>query len=76
MGIRGLSPALQRYGVLSPLGGETVVIDGPALVHRVLTEFMVKRKPDSSFICQPSYLLLSQYVKRYLDELKTNNVKV
>ncbi|RYP04509.1 hypothetical protein DL764_004410 [Monosporascus ibericus] len=39
MGIRGLTPALQRYGVLSALGGESVVIDGPALVHRILTEF-------------------------------------
>ncbi|RYP80149.1 hypothetical protein DL770_006344 [Monosporascus sp. CRB-9-2] len=39
MGIRGLTPALQRYGVLSALSGESVVIDGPALVHRILTEF-------------------------------------
>lgn len=76
MGIPGLTLALKRYGVLSPLSGETVVIDGPALVHKILTDCMIKRKFGSSFICQPSYLLLSQLVKGWLDELRRNNVRV
>ncbi|RYP07589.1 hypothetical protein DL765_009090 [Monosporascus sp. GIB2] len=37
---------------------------------------MIHRKPGSSFICQPSYSLLSRLVKGWLEELKRNNVKV
>ncbi len=76
MGIRGLTQALYRYRVLSPLSGESVVIDGPALVHRILSECLSQRESGSSFACQPSYSLLSQLVKGWLDELKSNNVRV
>ena len=76
MGIRGLTQALQRYGVPSPLSGESVVIDGPALVHRVLMECIRNRKAGCSFLCQPSYSLLSQLVKRWLEQLTRHNVNV
>lgn len=76
MGIKGLTQALQRYGVRSPLAGENVVIDGPALVHRVLTDCLVYRKAECSFICLPSYSFLSQLVQGWLDDLKSNNVNV
>ena len=76
MGIRGLTQTLQRYGVPSPLSGESVVIDGPALVHRVLTECMKNRKAECSLICQPPYSLLSQLVQGWLEELRRNHVNV
>ncbi|KAI1107929.1 XPG domain containing-domain-containing protein [Jackrogersella minutella] len=76
MGIRGFTKALGRYGVFSPLNGDTVVIDGPALVHRI-SDFCMKQRPCSSgFVCQPQYSLLSSMVIGWLDELKSYNVTV
>lgn len=76
MGIRGLSQAVQRYGVFSPLSGDSVVIDGPALVHRISEACMRQRPPESGFVCHPPYSLLSRMVIGWLDELKSHNVDV
>ncbi|KAL7629168.1 hypothetical protein AAE478_000687 [Parahypoxylon ruwenzoriense] len=76
MGIRGLGPAIQRYGVFAPLSGESVVIDGPALVHRISEACMRQRPRGCGFACQPSYSLLSRLVIGWLNELKDYNVNV
>ncbi|KAI0147901.1 XPG domain containing-domain-containing protein [Hypoxylon sp. NC0597] len=76
MGIRGFSQAIRQYGVFSPLSGDSVVIDGPALVHRI-SESCMRQKPSSSgFVCHPPYSLLSRMVISWLDELKSYNVDV
>ncbi|KAI0381957.1 XPG domain containing-domain-containing protein [Hypomontagnella monticulosa] len=76
MGIRGLGQAVQRYGVFSPLSGDSVVIDGPALVHRISEACMKQRAPESGFVCHPPYSLLSRMVIGWLDELKNHNVDI
>ncbi|OTB11620.1 hypothetical protein K445DRAFT_26339 [Daldinia sp. EC12] len=76
MGIRGFSQAIQRYGVFSPLSGDTVVIDGPALVHRISDAVCRQRPSTSGFVCHPPYSLLSRMVIGWLDELKSHNVNV
>ncbi|KAI2473562.1 XPG domain containing-domain-containing protein [Annulohypoxylon bovei var. microspora] len=76
MGIRGLNAALQRYGVVSPLSGDTVVIDGPALVHRIGDACMRKRPSSSGFMCHPPYALLSAMVIGWLKRLKSYDVNV
>ncbi|KAI0846755.1 XPG domain containing-domain-containing protein [Daldinia vernicosa] len=76
MGIRGFTQAIQRYGVFSPLSGDTVVIDGPALVHRISDAVCRQRPSTSGFVCHPPYSLLSRMVIGWLDELKGHNVNV
>ncbi|KAK6954251.1 hypothetical protein Daesc_004218 [Daldinia eschscholtzii] len=76
MGIRGFSQAIQRYGVFSPLSGDTVVIDGPALVHRISDAVCRQRPSTSGFVCHPPYSLLSRMVIGWLDELKSHNINV
>jgi hypothetical protein len=80
MGIKGLSTALSRYGspVLTSLSGEAVVIDGPALVYRILGGCMTQKKRTGthSFLHYPSYSLLGSLVLGWLDELGKNHVKV
>ncbi|KAI1414792.1 XPG domain containing-domain-containing protein [Hypoxylon sp. FL1857] len=76
MGIRGFSKAIQRYGVFSPLSGDSVVIDGPALVHRISEACMGQRPSSGGFVCHPPYSLLSRMVISWLDELKSHNVNV
>lgn len=76
MGIRGFGQAVQRYGVFSPLSGDTVVIDGPALVHRISDACMRQRPSESGFVCQPPYSLLSRMVIGWLNELKNHDVNV
>ncbi|KAI1441084.1 XPG domain containing-domain-containing protein [Annulohypoxylon stygium] len=76
MGLLGFAAALQRYGALSSLSGDAVVIDGPALVHRI-SEYCTKRRPSSSgFACLPPYSLLGSMVIGWLNELKSHNVNV
>jgi hypothetical protein len=74
MGIRGLRPALTQYGKLNLL--ENVVIDGPALVHRIFDGCVFKRQPLESFVCHPSYSTLGRLLINWLDELGKNNVIV
>ncbi|KAI1272939.1 hypothetical protein F5Y07DRAFT_378338 [Xylaria sp. FL0933] len=76
MGIRGLSSAVRRYGVFSPLEGDTVVIDGPALVHKIFDGCMRHRPPTNGFICQPSYTTLGRMVISWLEELRAHNVTI
>ncbi|OTA85634.1 hypothetical protein M434DRAFT_36066 [Hypoxylon sp. CO27-5] len=76
MGIRGFSQAIRRYGVFTPLSGDSVVIDGPALVHRISETLMRQRPSSCGFVCHPPYSLLSRMVISWLDELKRYNVDV
>ncbi|KAI1358378.1 hypothetical protein F5Y08DRAFT_321926 [Xylaria arbuscula] len=76
MGVRGLGAAVRRYGRFSPLSGDTVVVDGPALVHRVYDGCMRQRPPNAGFICQPSYAVLARMVIGWLEELRRHNVQV
>ncbi|KAI0176452.1 XPG domain containing-domain-containing protein [Hypoxylon sp. FL1284] len=76
MGIRGFVGAVQRYGVSSPLSGDTVVIDGPALVHRISDACMRQRPFGSGFVCHPPYSLLGRMVVGWLDELRSHGVNV
>ncbi|KAI0842247.1 XPG domain containing-domain-containing protein [Hypoxylon sp. FL0890] len=76
MGIRGFSQAIQPYGVISPLSGDSVVIDGPALVHRISEACMRQRPSSSGFVCHPPYSLLSRMVIIWLDELRSHDVNV
>ncbi|KAI1426621.1 hypothetical protein F5Y12DRAFT_741743 [Xylaria sp. FL1777] len=76
MGIRGFGAAVRRYGKFSSLSGETVVIDGPALVHQVFNGCMRQRPATNGFICQPSYSTLGRMVISWLEELRGHNVTV
>ncbi|KAI1805930.1 XPG domain containing-domain-containing protein [Daldinia bambusicola] len=76
MGIRGFSQAIQRYGVFSSLSGDTVVIDGPALVHRISDAVCRQRPASSGFVCHPPYSLLSRMVIGWLDNLKSHGVVI
>ncbi|KAI0875965.1 hypothetical protein GGS24DRAFT_260906 [Hypoxylon argillaceum] len=76
MGIQGLSSIGRRYGRFRPLSGDTVVIDGPALVYQILDGCMRKRPNTNGFICQPSYSTLGRTVIGWLEELRRHNVVV
>ncbi|KAI0429575.1 hypothetical protein F5Y09DRAFT_257509 [Xylaria sp. FL1042] len=76
MGIKGLSNAVRRYGRFSLLGTDTVVIDGPALVHTIFEGCMRHRPPTNGFICQPSYSTLGRLVISWLEELRAHNVTI
>ncbi|KAI0101542.1 hypothetical protein GGR51DRAFT_574934 [Nemania sp. FL0031] len=76
MGIRGFSAAVRHYGKFSPLSGDTVVIDGPALVFQILNGCMRKRPSTNGFICQPSYSTIGRMVIGWLEELRRHNVTV
>ncbi|KAI1498175.1 XPG domain containing-domain-containing protein [Biscogniauxia marginata] len=76
MGIRGLTAAISRFGVFSPLSGGTVVIDGPALVHRILEGILKIRSLEGGFVCQPSYTVLGRMVIGWLDELRKHDITV
>ncbi|KAK5634102.1 hypothetical protein RRF57_009816 [Xylaria bambusicola] len=76
MGIRGLGVAVRRYGKFSSLNGDTVVIDGPALVYQIYDGCMRQKPPTNGFICQPSYAALGRMVMGWLNELRQHNVSV
>ncbi|CAJ2501870.1 Uu.00g047230.m01.CDS01 [Anthostomella pinea] len=76
MGIRGFGPAVSVYGVFSSLSGDTVVIDGPALVHLISAGCLRQRPAGCGFVCHPSYSLLGRMVVGWLDELRRHNVNV
>ncbi|KAI0444272.1 hypothetical protein F4803DRAFT_260884 [Xylaria telfairii] len=76
MGIKGLSAALSRYGVFCELSGNTVVIDGPALVYEILNGCLRQRGPSNSFLCHPSYSTVGRLVIGWLDELRRHDVTV
>ncbi|KAI1074595.1 XPG domain containing-domain-containing protein [Whalleya microplaca] len=76
MGIPGFGALIQRYGVFSSLSGQSVVIDGPALVHTIANGCMKYKPSRSGFLCTPSYALLGRLVIGWLDELRRNDVIV
>ncbi|KAI0023021.1 XPG domain containing-domain-containing protein [Xylariomycetidae sp. FL0641] len=76
MGIRGLGPAITRYASLVPLSGDTVVIDGPALAHRIYDRCLTHRPAKCGFICHPPYGLVGRMVIGWLEELRRHNVNV
>ncbi|KAI1740148.1 hypothetical protein F4680DRAFT_121577 [Xylaria scruposa] len=76
MGIRGLGAAVRQYGQFSSLSGNTVVIDGPALVYQILDGCMRQRPATNGFICHPCYSTLGRMVIGWLEELRQHNVTV
>ncbi|KAI0964861.1 hypothetical protein F4678DRAFT_365662 [Xylaria arbuscula] len=76
MGIRGFGAAVRRYGKFTSLNGDTVVIDGPALVHQILDGCMRQRPSTNGFVCQPSYSTLGRMVISWLEELRRHNVTI
>ncbi|KAI2629562.1 XPG domain containing-domain-containing protein [Hypoxylon sp. NC1633] len=76
MGIRGLARSVQECGAFSPLSGDSVVIDGPALVHRITDACMAQRLPGSGLVGHPPYSLLSHLVIGWLEDLKNHDVNV
>ncbi|KAI1815340.1 hypothetical protein GGS20DRAFT_340248 [Poronia punctata] len=76
MGIRGLRPALRQYGTPDSLSGETAVIDGPALVYRIIDGCIFQRQPADSFVCHPSYSTLGRLVIGWLDKLREHDVNM
>ncbi|KAK6085902.1 DNA replication initiation factor cdc45 [Seiridium cupressi] len=78
MGIRGLTKALRDLpvGTQVALLGKEVVIDGPALIHR-LWELLMKDQGIANVILeQVSYSELGESVVRWLDELRSQGVHV
>lgn len=76
MGIRGLTEAVRPYGTPSILDDTRVVIDGPALVYKVLSGCLALTPRDKIYLCQPSYSQLGLLTIAWLDKLKSHNVKV
>ncbi|KAI0456452.1 XPG domain containing-domain-containing protein [Xylaria acuta] len=76
MGIRGLGAAVRQYGTFSSLSGNTVVVDGPALIYQILDGCMRQRPATNAFICHPSYSTLGRMVIGWLEELRRHNVTV
>ncbi|KAI1437942.1 hypothetical protein GGR50DRAFT_568957 [Xylaria sp. CBS 124048] len=76
MGIPRFAPAALKYGILTPIAGETVVIDGPGLVHQIFQGVLSRRPVNSGFVCPPSYSILGRMVIGWLEELQRNNVTV
>ncbi|KAI1822249.1 hypothetical protein F4861DRAFT_515316 [Xylaria intraflava] len=76
MGIRGLGPAVSRYGIFTPIGGDTVVVDGPSLIYQIFEGCMARRPATAGFICYPSYSILGRMVVGWLEELRRHNVTI
>lgn len=78
MGIRGLTQALKGLpvGTEVTLQGKSVVIDGPALVHR-LWEVLMKDQHSADVILERvTYTELGECVIRWLDDLRSQDVHV
>lgn len=76
MGIPRLNPGLRPYGKVTILDGQSVVIDGPALVHRVWELVMSPESAESAALCHVSYATLGQSFINWLDRLRAGNVNV
>ena len=59
-----------------PLGGQSVVVDGPALVHRLWELVMVPESAESAALCHVTYATLGQSCINWLDRLRAGNVNV
>ncbi|KAK8051429.1 hypothetical protein PG993_002814 [Apiospora rasikravindrae] len=76
MGIPGLSAALQPYGKPTTLNGQSVVIDGPALVHRIWEAVMNQQSLESATLGHVPYAALGEGFVNWLNLLHAGNVKV
>ncbi|KAI1267040.1 hypothetical protein F5Y18DRAFT_381314 [Xylariaceae sp. FL1019] len=74
MGIWGLASGIRRYGAATPMAGDTVVIDGPALVHRIF--YARQTIPPEAFMSCPSYAAFGEAVIKWLDDLHSKNVNI
>lgn len=76
MGIPGLSAALRPYGKATTLSGQSVVIDGPALVHRIWEAVMAQQSLESATLGHVPYTALGEGFVNWLNLLHASNVKV
>ncbi|KAI1090701.1 XPG domain containing-domain-containing protein [Rostrohypoxylon terebratum] len=76
MGLYGFASGLERLGTYSSLSGDSVVIDGPGLAHRISEYCMRRRPPLCGFATFPSYSIIGSTVIDWLNRLKTRNVNV
>ena len=76
MGIPGLSAALRPYGTPTTLSGQSVVIDGPALVHRLWEAIMSQQSLESATLNHVPYAVLGEGFVNWLNLLHAGNVKV
>lgn len=78
MGIRGLATALRGLpvGAQVTLCGKSVVIDGPALVHRICESLMEDQRTANVILEQVTYAQLSQAVTQWLEDLRGQDVHV
>ncbi|KAH6659595.1 XPG domain containing-domain-containing protein [Truncatella angustata] len=78
MGIRGLTQALKALPVSQKveLRGKDIVIDGPALVHRIWELLMQDQHPSSIALGQVAYAQLGQSVIGWLDDLRDQGANV
>ncbi|KAK7998122.1 hypothetical protein PG989_006162 [Apiospora arundinis] len=76
MGIPGLSAALQPFGKPTILSGQSVVIDGPALVHRIWEAVMYQQSLESATLGHVPYAALGEGFVNWLNQLHAGNVKV
>ncbi|KAK7927715.1 DNA replication initiation factor cdc45 [Apiospora marii] len=76
MGIPGLSAALRPYGKATTLSGQSVVIDGPALVHRIWEAVMAQQSLESATLGHVPYAVLGEGFVNWLNLLHAGNVKV
>lgn len=78
MGIRGLTTALRGLpvGTHVSLSGKSVVIDGPALVHRIWEALMEERTLEDAILEQVTYTQLTLGVTNWLNGLRDQDVDV
>ncbi|KAK8079989.1 hypothetical protein PG997_007807 [Apiospora hydei] len=76
MGIPGLSAALRPYGKPTTLSGQSVVIDGPALVHRIWEAVMNQQSLESATLGHVPYAVLGEGFVNWLNLLHAGNVIV
>ncbi|KAI8283463.1 hypothetical protein K4K60_002714 [Colletotrichum sp. SAR11_57] len=70
MGIPHLIHHLAPYGVLAPVDGDRVVIDGPALAYHI---YHLCTRSSTGL---PSYQLLSDTTIAWLDKLTSHNISI
>ncbi|KAH8681273.1 XPG domain containing-domain-containing protein [Xylariales sp. PMI_506] len=76
MGIPGLTNALSPHANLAPLSGESVVVDGPALVYTIWESIMYNQPLPSALVGHVPYSALEQGLISWLDKLRASGVHV
>lgn len=67
---------MRAYGTPAALDHGSVVIDGPALVHKVLNGCLLLAPRRKTYLCQPSYTQLGETTIAWLDKLKSHDITV